>query len=159
MSKLFSGKKNLTINIFQSDLIELCQNLCNFVLKTAFSKFAKSILKSILTGLPWESDANCFWRNFFPILWNCWKNHASDWFHKKKICALDFWFFHYIVKTPRRPHNKDTWVSLLLGHLSVLILRTSSSDKWHLDVLILRTLRCPYYKDVLIIWTPKCPHF
>ena len=38
-------------------------------------------------------------------------------------------------------------------------MRTSFSDKWHLDVLIKWTPRCPHNKDVLIKRIPKCPHF
>ena len=38
-------------------------------------------------------------------------------------------------------------------------MRTSFSDKWYLDVLKIRTLRCPHNKDVLIKRIPKCPHF
>ena len=64
-----------------------------------------------------------------------------------------------IMRTPECPYYEDTGVSLIWGHLSVLIIRTSSSDEWHLDVLKMGTLRCPYNEDVLIIKTPKCPHF
>ena len=131
-------------------------------LRTAFSNFTKSILVNEQRHKIWHYFSNFWGIEFSRAAYHqLVKYKIMQKFAISSTAQLSL-FGHLsvlIIRTPECPYYEDTWVSLIWGHLSVLILRTSSSDEWHLDVLKMGTLRCPYNEDVLIIKTPKCPHF